>query len=66
MCLVWLAEKVFEGGGEVGFFVAVFDDDGGVDREAEVFAGALLDGAAAGDYYGAGGDDERGPSGVAL
>jgi hypothetical protein len=30
-CLLWLAEEVFEGGGEVGFFVAVFDDDGGVD-----------------------------------
>ena len=55
-----LTQKVFEGGGEVGFFVAVFDDDGGVDREAEGFAGFGLDGAAAGDDYSAAGDDERG------
>src|ERR1700727_997645 len=30
----WLAEKVFEASGEVGFLVTVFDDDGGIDAEA--------------------------------
>jgi hypothetical protein len=55
-----LAEQVFQCGRKVGFFVAVFDDDGGVDAEAQVFAGAVLDGSAAGYDYGAGGDDEGG------
>src|ERR1700734_4441050 len=31
----WLAEEVFEGGRKVSFFIAVFDDDGSVDAEAQ-------------------------------
>ena len=40
-----LAEEVFEGGGEVGFFVAVFDDDWGVEGKAPLCALAAADGA---------------------
>ncbi len=33
-----LAQQVFERGAEVGFFVAVFDDDGGVEAEAPLLS----------------------------
>lgn len=53
-----LAEQVFEGEAELGFFVAVLDDDGSVDAEAPLGGFAFLDGAGAGDDDGVFWNDE--------
>ncbi len=55
---LWLAEEVFELGFQVGFFVAVFDDYGGVEGNAPVFALAFGDGAGTGYDYRFFGDDQ--------
>src|SRR6202034_4152693 len=54
-----LAEQVFEGCAQVGFFVAVLDDDRRVEAEAPLCAFAAGDGAGAGNDDGVGRDDER-------
>ena len=57
-----LAQEVFEGSTEIGFFVAVFDDDGSVEGNTPGFcvgmAFAFGDGAGAGDDDSIGRDDE--------
>src|SRR5436190_13020566 len=53
------SKQVFELDAGVGFGVAVLHDDGGVDADAPILAGAVGDGARAGDDNRAFGDYER-------
>src|SRR5262249_28934665 len=55
----YLAQEIFELHGSLGFFVAVLDDYGSIDRQAPVFCGADADCARAGHDDRAGGDFER-------
>src|SRR5579859_746560 len=48
-----LAQQLFQPDGLVGFFVAIFDDDGRVERNSQVFAAAFGYGARTGNHHGA-------------